>query len=63
VTLGADKGYDTQEFVATARFDERPPLPIANDPRFHLELYRAVGVARGTLRPDEGLVEHTEEQA
>jgi hypothetical protein len=24
-----------------AYLDQRSPLPIANDPRFHLELYRA----------------------
>ena len=48
-------GEDAADVARAAYFvaylDARSPLPIANDHRFHLELYRAALAAHWTRRP------------
>jgi hypothetical protein len=59
----ADLGRDARDAALAAWFvaylDRRTPLPIANDPRFHLELYRAA-LATGWCHQPERSRHHFE---
>ncbi len=49
--FGEDAADVARASYLVAHFDARSPLPIANDHRFHLELYRAALATAWTRRP------------